>query len=53
MTCNPIMMIIEKIITDNMAITNMASKGRHIAKKKLMQFFTPPHEKSVFSSKTY
>ena len=33
MTCNSIMMIIEKIITDNMAITNMASKGRLIAKK--------------------
>jgi len=36
-----------------MAITNMASKGRHIAKKRLLQIFTHPYGKSVFSSKTY
>jgi len=47
------MVMIKKITPDNMAITNMASKGRHIAKKKLLQIFTPSHGKSVFSSNTW
>ena len=32
------MMMIKKITTDNMTITNMASKGRHIEKKNYYTF---------------
>ena len=43
-TFNTIVMIIKKITTDNMAITNMASKGRHIAKKNYYRFLLLPRE---------